>query len=225
MKKFEYLILDVIILFSPFLGRMFYKNFSMPNVKYFLISTFLASIIFLIWDFLVTNRWWHFNDEYLIGLKVFNLPIEEVIFFPAVSFSCFLIWINLKKIFLGSFSSNFISLFTILLLALSLFLSVYFFRKKRFYTSVVLISQVLVIIFDFLLETKLILLKSFWLFIIIILFLTFIFNFYLTSRPIVLYKESYKSGKKIFSIPIEDFIYGVVFLYLNLLIYEFLIKL
>jgi lycopene cyclase domain-containing protein len=130
MKKFEYLILDIIILLSPFLGKIFYKNFFLPNIKYFLISTILVSLIFLIWDFLVTNHWWYFNDKYLIGFKIFKLPIEEIIFFPFVSFSCFVIWVNLKKIFLGSFSSNFIFLFIFFILFLSLFLGVNFLRKK-----------------------------------------------------------------------------------------------
>ncbi|MEM1010483.1 MAG: lycopene cyclase domain-containing protein, partial [Myxococcota bacterium] len=38
--------------------------------------------------------------------------------------------------------------------------------------------------------------------------LTFVFNGYLTARPVVLYGRSYQLDLRLWTIPIEDFIYG-----------------
>jgi lycopene cyclase domain-containing protein len=52
--------------------------------------------------------------------------------------------------------------------------------------------------------------KRFWLFLGITLGLTLIFNGYLTWRPVVIYNLKLKTNLLIWTVPMEDFIYGLI---------------
>jgi lycopene cyclase domain-containing protein len=71
------------------------------------------------------------------------------------------------------------------------------------------------------LRTRLIFNKKFWVFWLVMFVLIFIINGYLTWRPIVLYGEGHYLGVRLFTIPIEDFLYGFSLLTLNICIWEF----
>jgi lycopene cyclase domain-containing protein len=58
------------------------------------------------------------------------------------------------------------------------------------------------------------------LFFIILTVLTLFFNGILTSLPIVIYDNSYNLGLRIFSIPLEDFIYGYLLISWSIWRYE-----
>jgi len=220
VRKFEYLILDLVILASPFLGLVFYPKFIFPDLMSFLITTAFVSLLFIIWDNLVTGKWWKFNYRYLTGFKIFKLPIEEVSFFPIVSFSCLVIWVNLKDVLSLPVLPSF---FPYSLAFLFLVLALFSFFKKRVYTFFVFLLELPVILFDLKFGARVFFQASFYLFNLVVILLTFIFNYYLTSRPIVLYEEKYKSGFKVLTIPVEDFVYGLVFLDLIVVVYEFFI--
>jgi len=92
------------------------------------------------------------------------------------------------------------------------------------YTSLSILAVILVIILDFTLGTKLCKRKAFWNFWAILVVLLFIVNGYLTWRPIVMYKSNFITNFRLFTIPIEDFLYGFSLVTLNLIIWEKLTK-
>jgi lycopene cyclase domain-containing protein len=93
------------------------------------------------------------------------------------------------------------------------------------YTLLAVAGVLLAVIVDmFVLRTKLILNKKFWVFWYVMFVLIFIINGYLTWRPIVLYGEGHYLGLRLFTIPIEDFLYGFALLTLNISIWEFCSK-
>jgi lycopene cyclase domain-containing protein len=47
-----------------------------------------------------------------------------------------------------------------------------------------------------------------------------IINGYLTWRPIVIYGEAFYLGIRVFTIPVEDFLFGFSLITLNLIIWE-----
>lgn len=216
--KINYLIFNLIIISSPFMLSFFYKEIVYPFDKTSLISIIIASLVFIIHDILVTNKWWEFNKKYILGIKILKLPIEEILFFFSVSFSCLTIWINLKN------KSIFFNFKYVYFFYLTIFL--YFFyltiKNKKPYVFFVLSLYLALLIFDLLFQTNLILNFNFLIFTLIVFFLTLIFNYYLTKKPIVIYNQKIITKIKILTIPIEDFIYGINFLYLTILIYEFL---
>lgn len=90
------------------------------------------------------------------------------------------------------------------------------------YTLLAIAGVIISVIVDVLvLRTRLVLNKKFWVFWVVMFILIFIINGYLTWRPIVLYGEGHYLGIRLFTIPIEDFLYGFSLLTLNISIWEF----
>ncbi|MCX7956232.1 MAG: lycopene cyclase domain-containing protein [Patescibacteria group bacterium] len=218
--KLEYLIFNLIILLSPLIANFFYeKTLSNLNI-YFFLSNILSSIIFIIHDIKVNNSWWSFNKKYITDIKIFNLPIEEIIFFPIVSFSTMIIWINLKKIIFEKESLFILNLIFFGLIFIS-FLFLYLKNSKPYLKFINYLFILLIIVDLLILKINLILKFNFLIFSIFIFLLTFIFNYYLTKRPVVIYNKKYLTNIKILTIPIEDFLYGFNFIYLSSLFFEF----
>ena len=56
-------------------------------------AALLIAIPFVIWDEIFTrNEVWGFNENYLVGLQLGHLPIEEISFFIVVPFACTFIY-------------------------------------------------------------------------------------------------------------------------------------
>ena len=73
----------------------FYRHF-----KAFLLASIVTAIFFIAWDvWFTSNGVWWFNDKYLIGLRLFGLPIEELLFFICIPFSCVFTYFCLDKFF------------------------------------------------------------------------------------------------------------------------------
>lgn len=89
------------------------------------------------------------------------------------------------------------------------------------YTLFSIISVFLAVILDIVLKTKLTINKKFWVFWAVMFVLLFIVNGYLTWRPIVLYGETFYLGIRLFTIPVEDFLFGFSLITSNIIIREF----
>ncbi|HJY64049.1 MAG TPA: lycopene cyclase domain-containing protein [Ignavibacteria bacterium] len=89
------------------------------------------------------------------------------------------------------------------------------------YTIISVIFVVLSLALDRILKTKLTSDKRFWVFWIIMAAVSFIVNGYLTWRPIVIYSEEYYMGIRLFTIPVEDFLFGFSLITMNIVIWEF----
>jgi lycopene cyclase domain-containing protein len=64
--------------------------------------------------------------------------------------------------------------------------------------------------------------KKFWLFQLIGLGLTLVFDGVLENLPIVLFDYQYTLGVRIINIPLENFLFGFNLLYLSVILYEYL---
>ncbi|MEP5612704.1 MAG: lycopene cyclase domain-containing protein, partial [Cyclobacteriaceae bacterium] len=63
------------------------------NWKSLFPAIFLTALFFLFWDEVFTQRGvWGFNDSYISGIKFGSLPLEEILFFIVVPFSCVFIY-------------------------------------------------------------------------------------------------------------------------------------
>ncbi len=89
------------------------------------------------------------------------------------------------------------------------------------YTILAVLSIIIAILVDLLFKTKLFVNKKFWIFWCVMFVLIFIVNGYLTWRPIVIYGEGFYLGIRLFTIPIEDFMYGFALITMNISIWEF----
>ncbi len=220
-----YLLLNIIIIAFPLLASFesrvsYYKKF-IPLLK----SILLVGGFFVIWDIIVTFRGhWAFNKLHVGEVLLFTIPIEEVLFFITVPFSCLFIWEvlnyfnkNTKINFKNDLIKKMFYFISIILFGLA----VLFFNKE--YTFVVLMITALTIIFvNF--KTKLFENKNFYYFSLITLGLFIIFNYILTSIPIVTYSETAILNLRILTIPVEDFFYNFSMLALYLVAFLFFKK-
>lgn len=219
----EYLIFNLIVVSIP-MAFSFEKQvyFFQKWMRVFLTS-FLVAIPFLAWDSIVTNSHWWFNEEFTLSLRIFELPLGEILFFFSIPFSCLFIWEILDIFHTNKFHKNLKTVNFILLLGLPFGFWIFSIGKE--YTGLVLISLSVVSILDFLTGSKIFQQTKTYFFLPFVLLGNLIFNGYLTSRPVVLYGEEFQLGIRVFTIPIEDFGYGFALLLLNVLLFEKMKKL
>lgn len=204
----EYLILDLVILIGPLLAS-FEKQIRF--IRYFVlaaISILLVGTIYIIWDIWATDRGhWSFNPEYVGDFRFLGLPAEEMLFFWVVPYAGLFLWHVISHYregredhltFSGMRSGIMIS-------AMGLILGL---GKGYEYTGLAFLSAGLFFIADQGLKIHLAQSVRFWYTQVLIIGATLIFNGFLTARPVVLYGESFQLGLRIFTIPVEDFVYG-----------------
>ena len=214
----EYLIFNIIVISGPLLFGSFRPFYFLDRLRDALISAGIIAIPYIIWDALVTGTHWMFNSQYTLDFRIAHLPIEEWMFFITVPVACLFTWemiLRRSKNASTAFGKKLRSLIIILPV-----ISIWFFLSGKEYTGLVFIFITLGIFLDMYFKTNLVLKKQFYVYMVLIIFFTLIFNGYLTWRPVVLYGESYQMGFRIFTIPIEDFGYGISFLFLVTIVYE-----
>ena len=93
----NYLILDILIILFPFLLSFKWKFAYYRYYKALFPAIAIVGLGYIIWDAIVTARgdWW-FNYDYLSGISIIGLPIEEILFFVVVPYSCIFIYENLE---------------------------------------------------------------------------------------------------------------------------------
>lgn len=205
--KIEYLLFNIIIFFSACIGVSFYRGARWPSVRTYGFGVLFLSLPYLVWDHFVTDLWWSFNPSFTLGFSIGKLPIEEVLFFFVVPWSCLVIWSNLQQIVKGRihFPIEYPVLALCSLLGMAAFLYQYW------YATMVIVVAAIVTIAS-LLTSQVLRTKAYVVFLGFVSLMTLIFNSYLTARPVVTYAADAIIGLRIGTIPIEDFVYGIALL-------------
>jgi len=228
MLQLNYLIIDILILIFPLIFTFTWKFKYYKFFKPLSVSIFIVGISYIIWDILVTARgdWW-FNEEFLVGIEIFGLPLEEIMFFIVVPFACIFIYENLqyfvkdKKVFFNKW---------IYLSLAGLFIVLGLIFYKQDYTVLAMFSCALFFILTPTLYPELLKSRNFWLYIILSFIPFIIFNYLLTSLIVVGYSpEAIWGGDglwngRFFTIPLEDFFYNFSMLSFYLLVYVYFKK-
>lgn len=213
----NYITLDFIILIFPLLLSFKWKFKYYKFYKPLFASITVVGLVYIIWDAIVTFRgdWW-FNEEYLIGFKLAGLPIEEILFFIVVPYSCIFIYENFvyfikdKEIFYNKYFYYLISILFVILglifyyqdytILSMLSCALFFFVANQFYPNI--------------LKSRL-----YWFYIILSFIAFLFFNYLLTSTIIVFYNPEVIWGIRITTIPLEDFFYNFSMLSFYLMFY------
>ena len=180
----------------------------------------LPAFFYVIWDIIFTQRCvWSFNDLYITGIRYFNLPIEEMLFFFVVPYCCVFIYACVKSYFPKLQSNNTTS---IILKSLSLIFFVVaclnFKKDYTFYTFLFCSIFILFLLFQRFNQA------AFLVSYIIILIPFLIVNGFLTAIPVVIYNDAENLGIRIFTIPFEDIFYGMLLVMMNCLGYDHLLE-
>lgn len=194
----------------------FYKKW-----KYLLPAIFVPALFYIIWDIIFTHlQIWHFNDHYIAGLKMVNLPVEEVLFFFVVPYCCIFIYECLRCYFPKLNSSTHWNIYLKILALFLLLTSMFFYDKRYTFFSLLFCGIGLLLATSLSSWKKYLPAKTFCLSFLIILIPFLTVNGLLTYLPVVEYNPLDISGIKIYTIPFEDVFYGMLLLLLNILLFE-----
>lgn len=214
-----YLLINILIILFPLI-LSFDKNLKFyRNVKYILASILIVSSAYIVWDIIATNRGdWAFSEQHLLGIYFYVLPLEEILFFITVPYSCIFIYETIKfyineKVYPIKKNIFLFPVISFIVLALVF--------NKQAYTFTVLLYSAAFFLLGVLTNSKLLTSKIFWISILICFVPFFIVNYFLTSIPVVTYNDSAFSAIRVLTIPLEDFLYSFSMVSLWILFYEF----
>ena len=219
--KYTYSLIDFFSIFVPLIFSFhprlkFYKNWSalFPAIT-------ITGIVFIAWDIYFTHlKIWGFNPAYLVGYYIGNLPVEEVLFFVCIPYSCLFTYACLNVVIKTNISGRSQLFISLVLITISIVMTLVFYRLSyTAYTFFML--AILVFIAQFILKASW--LSRFYMAYLLLLLPFFVVNGLLTgtglNHPIVWYNSKYILGLRILTIPVEDIFYGMDMILLNTIIY------
>jgi lycopene cyclase domain-containing protein len=212
-----YLAINILVILFPLLlsfekKLQFYKDF-----KSVIPAIVISALPFIIWDDIAALRGdWGFNPEHLIGIYIFSLPLEEVLFFFTIPYAIIFLY-ETGKYYLTdkSISVNKYLIYSIAFISVAFA----FVFRDQYYTFTVLLFVPIILLMLTLIKNSLINSRFFWLFMFFTYIPFFVVNYLLTSLPIVTYSSEAIWGFRITTIPVEDFLYSFALIGLNLFLY------
>jgi len=223
LPNLTYLVIDLGAFIVPFLFSFHPKLKFYKEWRFYWPANAIVSILFLVWDAIYTKKGvWGFNDHYILGVKLWGLPLEEILFFVCIPYASIYTY-HCIKLFRPNFRFQYLYLSFAMILTL---LIVGIINYSKLYTSVTFISlSLLLSVFVF---KRMHWLSHFFLMYSIILIPFFIVNGILTGTgidsPVVWYNNSENLSMRVLTIPVEDFFYGMLLLLLNTFLFEQLRK-
>lgn len=224
--KSLYLLVNLFTIIIPFIFSFHPKIRFHKTWKAFFLSALLVATVFVIWDAIFTKMGvWYFNPNYIVGLYFLKLPIEEILFFICIPFSCVFTFFCLDKFYDLSWNNRLERLFCLVFSIILIVLGIYYFDS--IYTAITFFSTALVCLYlNFIAKVDWFGKATTVYAILLIPF--FIVNGVLTGTGIdgavVNYNPNDFMGIRILTIPIEDALYGFELILLNLYFYKKFLK-
>lgn len=181
----------------------------------------IPAIFYIAWDSYFTQKEvWSFNADYITGYKLAGLPIEEVLFFFVVPYCCVFIY-ECIRVYFPSLKKNVSTDYILKMLAVVLFITGILFYERAYTAYTFILFAFFVSVFYAFkkyfpgFDTTTFLVSY-----IVILLPFLLVNGLLTAIPVVLYNDAENLGIRIYTIPFEDVFYGMLLVFMNVVIYE-----
>ncbi|MBN1870436.1 MAG: lycopene cyclase domain-containing protein [Candidatus Omnitrophica bacterium] len=226
---YTYLLVDLLTISLPFVFSFEKRIGFAKKWKYVLPSILIVAAVFVTWDQYFTRRGvWGFNPKYVIGRYFLGLPLEEILFFFCIPFSCLFIYEVVRYLQKQDALGGILKPFTNVLIGMLLLTAVW--NVDRVYTSTTfLLMAVLLAVHLYVIKPDY--LGYFFQMYLISLIPFLIVNGILTNGlrfidagPVVWYDNTENLSFRILNIPVEDFIYSMLLLLLNTTVYEYFKK-
>ena len=221
-----YLVVELCALAIP-LAFSFDRKVAYFRMWPFLLPSILINaVIFVSLDIYFTSKGiWGFNPEYHSGILIAGLPLEELLFFIIIPYcSLFVHYVfiaYLPDVTIKNRISGILSSFLILLLLVIAVLNL-----PRTYTSFYSAMTAVIILIAWLAKPAM--LARFYITFLIIMIPFLLVNSILTGSfiegTVFWYDSNEISGIRLFSIPVEDVLFGFSLILLNLIVAESLRK-
>ena len=221
-SHYLYLLIDFLTIVIPLAFSFHAKSNFSKKWKYLFPAIAIPGIIFLVWDSMFTRMGvWGFNPEYLSGIYIINLPIEEVLFFICVPYACVFTYEATNYLVKNDWFKNASSSISIVLIMFLLVMGLM--NTHRWYTGVTFLAcSFFIVLHEWRWKTPY--LSRFYFAFLFILIPFFMVNGVLTGslldEPIVWYNENEMLGLRMGTIPFEDTFYGMLLLLMNISIFE-----
>lgn len=217
MEKYYYLLINFFSILIPFLLSFDNKIRFYKEWKFLLPALMLGGIVFLIWDhYFVIHQVWSFNPNYITGIYIAELPVEEILFFLTIPYACVFVYANFKIRFPHINNHNFSKYVLVILLIFSVVIVILFYNC--IYTLITF--TLLIILCIYFLKKERIYLNTFFISYVVCLIPFAIVNGLLTSIPIVLYNNMENVDFRWGTIPFEDSFYMLALLLLDVELFE-----
>ena len=224
MQHYYYIALNIFSFLIPFLFSFEKKWMNFIRFwKPFFLAIITVGLFFIIWDiYFAYQNVWGFNDDYLIGIRWFKLPLEEWLFFLLIPYASNFIHYSLEYFFpkleLSKRATQGIS---IILFTVSL--GVFTWNLDKIYTASSFGLFALLMLFQMLFQWKYA--RRFYLSFIVIYIPFFFVNSALTGsysdKPVVFYDDAENLGIRVGTMPLEDSFYCFSMLYGSVLLFEY----
>lgn len=219
-EHYLYLSIDLFSLSVPLIASFYPKHSFFKTWQFLFPSLLIVALFFIGWDMYYTKVGvWGFNERYLTGIKVGNLPLEEVLFFFLIPYSSVFIYFTIPYLLPKHPFKKYGQEITITLFLFSLVMSISFY--DLLYT--IFTFGFLSLFFGYILLKKIDFSNFYFSFLFVLPFF-FLTNGVLTGSfipdEVVWYNDSENLGFRIGTIPFEDIFYGMLLVGLNCLLYD-----
>jgi lycopene cyclase domain-containing protein len=224
MEKYLYLGVLLFAISYP-LAQSFERRIRYATLWKFLFPGMLGTAaFFIVWDIWFTNLGvWEFNSRYVLGWFFLDLPIEEWLFFFIVPFSSVFIYEVLIYFFPKDHFLPFGKYFVWILAPFLLVMSIL--HLDKWYTSVNFFVGALTLVIHYLIFKEKYLGRFIFAYLVHLIPLMIcngILTGGLTEEPVVIYNNAENLGIRIWTVPIEDLIYSMILLLMNISFFEWL---
>lgn len=186
------------------------------------LGTAVVCLLFVPWDAWFTSKGvWGFNDRFISGIRIANLPIEEWMFFIVVPFACAFIYEVLNYFVPVSPLKKIQDKITAFLILISFILSVVF--VDRLYTFTTFSLLCLFLIWHLLINRSYYIGQFYLAFIIIqipFLLVNGALTGLFTDEPVVWYNNAENLNLRLLTIPVDDIGYNMLMLLIVITVLE-----
>lgn len=223
LNRYFYVGLNLLIILGPLMLSFEHRVSYFSKWSAVFPAIFLPAIIFVVWDVWFARKTiWKFNSRYTLGKMYKNLPIEEWLFFFTVPYSCLFLHESFIYLCPTVIFQPFVK--SLVYILMPIFLGVGLFNLEKRYTCInFLFAAVILGIHYLVFDDQM--LGRFFMSYLVHLVPFVICNGILTGggptdEPVVIYNNSQNLGIRFKTIPIEDFVYSMTLLLMNVTVYE-----
>lgn len=217
--KATYLLINFFTVLFPVLLSFDKRVQFFKSWKHIFPGLMISGLLFLFWDHLFTVfEVWSFNPDYVQGIYILDLPLEEILFFITVPFACIFIYECLNYYVKPDILKSISAYITYALIILCAVLLVYYYGRVY---SLITFALLLVILVFAQFVFKVQYLSRFYLAYLVSLFPFYIVNGLLTSIPVVMYNDAENMAFRVGTIPLEDHFYSMAMLLMNIMFFEY----
>lgn len=208
----------------PFVCSFEKKIFFVKYWRGLFVGIAVMMLFFLPWDvWFINGEIWQYNERFLIGGKIANIPIEKILYLIALPYGAGFLYEALNHYRPYTFLKSVQNKITAGLIFICFILAVVY--VDRFYTFTVFSFLSLFLIWHLLINKSDFLGKFYFMFILLQIPLFFIngtLTGMFTQEPIIIYDNTQTMALRILTIPVEEVAYDMLMLLIVISMLELL---